>query len=143
MKIEEIEEEWKKDCVLDKEDLATEALRIPKLHAKYLGYWYKEDLFYKKMLHDFDSLKLSKTQYYQGKMPEEDLKELKWDRWDLDVKKELNLYMMADEDMKTALMKLELQEDKVEMLKLIIKKIEGLGFTIKNAIDFIKFTTGF
>lgn len=35
MKLEDIEKLWAHDCGLDENDLASEALRIPKLHSKY------------------------------------------------------------------------------------------------------------
>jgi hypothetical protein len=50
--------------------------------------------------------------------------------------------MDSDKDLAERLLKLQVQREKVELLENIIKTLNGRGFLIKNAIDFIRFTSG-
>ena len=143
MKIEQIVSEWKKDSKIDNTDLANEALKLPGLHAKYLEIYTNENMILKKMFYDYKSFEKIKTMYYQGILPEEDRIELGWEVNNNKIlKDDMKMYLAADKDMQSALLKIDLQKQKVENLESIIESINRMGFAIKNAIDFIKFCGG-
>ena len=49
MKLEEIHEQWSKDCEMSPFELGSEALKVPKLHSKYLRYFSEEKMILKKI----------------------------------------------------------------------------------------------
>lgn len=142
MKLEEIEELWGKDLKIDRSQLDTESLRIPELHNKYYKIYIREKIQYNKISFDLDKLTKQKKEWYEGTMPEEELKELGWEPFNLLLKKDLPIYLNSDEDLISLKLKLALAHEKVEYLKSIIKDINSRSFNIKNAIDFLKFTNG-
>ena len=143
MKLEEIEGEWSSDCKLDDTELDTEALKIAQLHNKYLKMYNRENLLYKKMKHDYNILEHDKYEYYSGRMCEEDLKEHNWEQFDHKVlKQEIPRYLESDKELIAILMKMDLQNEKVEFLKSIISSINNRNWNINNAIKWRQFLNG-
>ena len=60
MTLEEILESWEQDCIVDKTELAEEALKIPNLHSKYLRILSTEKLKLKKLESEYKILKLER-----------------------------------------------------------------------------------
>ena len=144
MKLELIIEEWTKDCKIDDTDLSRESLKIPSLHAKYYDWYNKENLLLTKTEHDFYRLKKIKNDYYSGRMSQEELTEYGWDQFELRIMKDdLDLYIKSDKDLQTVLLKLQLQKEKVDTLKDIIKSLHERGFLIKNSVEIMKYLSGF
>jgi hypothetical protein len=142
-KLEDLMEQWKKDCAIDQTDLATESMKIPMLHAKYYEYYSKENLLLSKVEHDYRQLLKLKFEYYSGKMSDEEIQEYGWEQIDIKiVRKDIDIYIDADPDVVTMLLKIALQREKVEFLKDVIKSIHNRNFTIRAALDFIKWSSG-
>ena len=59
MKFEDIFDEWKKDCDIDRTDLAVESLKIPKLHHKYYMWYIAEKNALRKLELQMKELKLA------------------------------------------------------------------------------------
>ena len=143
MKIEEIEELWSKDSKIDRTDLANESLKIPELHNKYYKIYLQERVLLKKYETELDKLKLAKRRHLDGKMDLEELKEHGWkQQQEIIVQKDLSLHIDADDDIIKCKLKLGIQSEKVEYLRSILDRVNKRSFTIKNAIEFIKFTQG-
>lgn len=143
MKLEEIETEWAKDSKIDRTNLDGESLRIPELHHKYYKMFIRERVQLKKEEGDYAEFYKLKVEYYQGRCDQETLQVYGWDQFQLNIlKQELPLYLEADKELIDRKLKLHLQREKVEMLESIVKTLNGRGFLIKNAIDFIKFSNG-
>ena len=124
MKLEEILELWEKDSKLDNTELDKESLKIPSLHNKYLKIYTSENLFFKKMTHDFKEMERNKFEYYSGKMCQEDLEERGWDQFDHKLlKQDIPRYLDSDPDLNKILMKIDKQKEKVESVKSIITSI--------------------
>lgn len=143
MNIDDIHIEWEKDTDMDPANLTEEARKIPKLHAKYYRYYTFEHSVKRKLEADLKRLSVLRTEWYDGSMAEEDLKELGW---------EPNLKRIPKGYAKDALngdsliikVKLKIGEaaEKVDLLENIIKSINNRGFLVKSMIDFERFRTG-
>lgn len=142
-KLDEIIEEWKKDCKIEETDLSNESLKTPKLHSKYYEWYTKENMMLKKTNQDYYKLLKRKIEYFSGRLSQDELKEFGWEPFDLVLtKQDLEIYINADEDLSTEKMKIALQEEKVEALREIIKCLNNRAYVIKNAVDFMKFSNG-
>ena len=61
MSTEDINEMWAVDAKIDQTNLLNESKKIPELHSKYYGLYYKEALKVKKLRYDYKVLRLSWT----------------------------------------------------------------------------------
>jgi hypothetical protein len=143
MKLDEIHALWSQDCEINRIELGEEALKIPKLHSKYLRMFSDERMLLRKLEEDRSSLKLLKIDYYRGVLPEEDLRANGWEPFRLSVlKSDIPMYLDADQDIIKINLKISVQQEKVDTLEAIIKSISNRGYLIKSAIDFEKFKVG-
>ena len=142
MKLEEIETLWEQDAKIDRTDLDNESLKIPMLHSKYYKIYLREKVQLKAEDQDYKIFFKLKHEYYTGKLSKEDLDEYGWQPFQFVLKNDLQVYIDADKDVAERLLKLQVQREKVDLLESIIKTLNGRGFLIKNAIDFIRFTSG-
>lgn len=142
MKLEEIEALWEQDSKIDRTDLDNESLKIPLLHSKYYKIYLREKIQLKAEEQTYKQFYKLKHEYYTGKLSQEDLNEYGWEPFQFVLKNDLQVYIDSDKDISDKLLKLQVQREKVELLENIIKTLNGRGFLIKNAIDFIRFTSG-
>lgn len=143
MKLEEILEMWSEDCKVDRTELGEEALKLPKLHSKYLRTFTEERLTLRKMEEERKELVLLKHDYYRGVLPDEDLKAHGWEPFRMNIlKSDIPMRMDADQDIIKMNLRIAMQEEKVSTLESIIKSISNRGFLIKSAIDYEKFKVG-
>lgn len=143
MKTDELIVEWEKDSEIDKTELGKESLRIPQLHSKYLKEFYMAKALHTKLNGDYKKLYKLKHQYYQGILPEEDLKEFGWDPQPLKIlKSDIPMYLESDEDLQIIQQKITLTEDKIEIIENIIRTLNNRGYLIKNAVEWEKFKMG-
>lgn len=143
VKLEEILDEWEKDSKIDSSALDTESLNIPFLHHKYIKMFSTENLLYKKMKYEKTQLELKKFEYYSGKMDVDTLKEEGWEQFPLKIlKPDVPLYINADPDLQKHILKLEYQNEKLDLLKSILSTINNRSFQISNAIKWNAFLAG-
>ena len=84
-----------------------------------------------------------KTDYYTGKLTQEELEKLGWEQFlQRLLKNEISTYIEADEDIIKSKKNIVLIEEKCYYLDSIIKMISNRGFQIKSAIDWIKYKSG-
>lgn len=143
MKLESIFELWERDAKISREDLSDESLKISTLHAKYHKIYTQERLTLRKYEHELKQLKLDKYEFYtQG--PTKETVEKGWQLPAIGkvIRSDVDKYMDADQDIITLSLKVGVQHEKIELLESIIKTVHNRGFQIKNAIDWIKFTSG-
>lgn len=141
--IDDILGEWEIDCQVNSTQLDSESLKIPKLHAKYVRYLqnYKSVLSMRSA--DYEKMKLLRWEHYNGKLPEEVYKKRKWKPFALKVlKTDLHNYLNADEILIEYKERLDECKDAVGLLEDILKQLSNRNFTIKNAIDFLRYTNG-
>lgn len=143
MKLESIFELWDVDSKINREDLSDESLRISTLHSKYHKIYTQERLTLRKYEHELKQLKLDKYEFYtQG--PTKETMEKGWQLPPVGkvIRSDVDKYMDADRDIIELSLKVGVQHEKIELLESILKTIHNRGFQIKNAIDWIKFTSG-
>jgi hypothetical protein len=143
MKTDEIIIEWERDSELDKTELGKESLRIPQLHSKYLKEFYLAKTLHTKLTGDYKRMYKLKHQYYQGILPEDDLKEYGWSVQPLKIlKSDIPIYMESDGDLQAIQQRIDLTVDKIGILENIIRTLNNRGYLIKNAIEWARFQHG-
>ena len=143
MKLEEIQELWNADREIDITELATESVRIPQIHDKYLKIYIDERIRLKGLQFELTKQVRLKTDYYAGKLTQEELEKLGWEQFlQRLLKNEISTYIEADEDVIKSKKNIVLIEEKCYYLDSIIKMISNRGFQIKSAIDWIKYKSG-
>jgi hypothetical protein len=143
LKLEEIQEFWNADREIDITELANESVRIPQIHDKYLKIYIDERIRLKGLQFELTKLVRLKTDYYAGKLTEEELEKLGWEQFlHRLLKNEISTYIEADEDIIKLKKNIVLLEEKIHYLDSIIKMISNRGFQIKSAIDWIKYKNG-
>lgn len=142
MKLEEIEALWEQDIKIDRTELDSESIKIPSLHSKYYKIYLREKVQLKAEEQSYKQFYKLKHEYYTGKLSKSELDEYGWEPFQFVLKNDLQVYMEADKDIAERLLKLSVQKEKVQYLEDIIKTLNTRGFLIKNAIDFIRFTSG-
>ena len=141
MNIEKLKEEVKKDLSIDKTDLASESIRIPQIHNKYLNFLMNDRLTLSKLETDLTKLRHRKWLYYTGKMSQEELDDLGWDSFDLTVlKTDVDRFINADDDVIHLQHKVALIKEKVSYLDGVMRAINNLNWNIRSAIDWMRMT---
>jgi hypothetical protein len=143
MSLDEILDEWKVDAVIDKTCLGDEAMNIPRLHEKYLRMISKEFPLLKRIEGDYKALELEKREHYiQG--PTKESQEKGWYVPPIGrvMKNDVQPYLDADIELRKKNMEIAYQNQKVETLKDILKKIHTRSFDIGHAISYEKFQAG-
>ena len=140
MTLEELQAQADKDLVIDDTELDTESLKTPILHNKYLQYYNKFNLLLKKSQWEERTLQREKWQYYTGKSDPEVYKQKPFDLKVL--KNDVHIYINSDEDIQKIQAKIEYQSAIVSYLEQILRILNNRSFTIKNAIEWRRFTSG-
>ena len=141
--IDEIVESWREDSKIDDLNLDKENVRIPSLHSKYVGMMVDENKSLRTLIRDRAILRRLLRSYYLGKADTDDLEKLGRDQfYEKILKNELNEYMDTDELMIRINAKISTQEEKIDVLKEIIRSINSIGYQLKNAIEWHRLTLG-
>ena len=143
MKLEEIQELWNRDREIDITELATESIRIPQIHDKYLKIYVDEKIKLRKLQLNLTKISKMKSDYYSGRMSQEELDRLEWQPFLVKVLKgEVNSYVESDDDIIKLKETIALMEEKINYIDSVIRMINNRGFQIKSAIDWIKYKDG-
>ena len=143
MKLEDIQELWHRDSEIDYTELGTESIRIPQIHAKYLKIFTDERIRLQGVEIELSKLVRTKTEYYSGKMSQEELERHGWEQYlGRLLKNEIANYIESDDDVIKLKQQLVVLQEKVNYLDSVIRMINNRGFQIKNALDWLKFSHG-
>ena len=143
MKLEDIQELWHRDSEIDYTELGTESIRIPQIHDKYLKIFTDERIRLKGVEFELSKLVRTKTEYYSGKMSQEELERCGWEQYlGRLLKNEIANYIESDDDVIKLKQQLVVLQEKVNYLDSVIRMINNRGFQIKNALDWLKFSHG-
>jgi hypothetical protein len=144
--LNEIQEMWKKDCLIDDIELDASSLQVPKLHAKYaelLSNKKLEVIRYERRMKELDK---DKWLWYGGKMSRDQIEEKKWDFDPFDgltvLKSDYNKFKGADKDIQDLYEKLQYLRITVEFLTDVVSQLTWRHQTIKNIIEWRKFMAG-
>ena len=140
MDLEQLQELADKDLKINDTELDLESLKTPQLHNKYLKHLTKFKLLLTRSQDDFNRIKREKWEYYTGKS-DPAVYQLK--PFNLKIlKADVQQYIESDEEWIKANQKVKYLETIVDFLDRTLRQISNRTFTIKNAIDWRKFTSG-
>ena len=140
MDLETLQEQVDKDLKINDTELDLESLKTPQLHNKYMKHYTKFKLMLTKAETDYSQLKRIKWEYYTGKADASVYAEKPFDLKVL--RTDVDKYIESDEELIKAKQKREYLTTVVDYLDKTIRQISNRGFTIKNAIDWRRFTSG-
>ena len=142
MNLDEIQEMWQKDSVIDPDNLHDESLKIPQLHSKYYTIYNTLTLLREKARDSYRKVKLERYNYYTGKAPAEVYEKEPFD-YKVREKDAIQRHLDADEKLTTIDLKIRYYDVQLKFLEEIIKTVANRTFQIKNAIEWQKFQAGF
>jgi|TARA_B100001094_G_scaffold16324_2_gene14067 hypothetical protein len=146
MNLEQLKEQWVKDCEIDDIELDTASLHVPKLHAKYSDLLTSKILLLKKYNQDYNQLLKYKWMWFNGKLDDDKIQELGWQTDPFDglkiMKNDFNYFFNADEDLVKLKAKIDYLEVTVDFIKRCMDNITWRHQTIKNTIEWRKFMAG-
>ena len=137
-----IQSMWETDSKIDIDNLHTESLNIPALHAKYFDIYNNISLLRKKAEQQKRNIRHDRFEYYTGKADPEVYVENPFPKKIRD-KDTLQKYLDADERLSSVCLKIDYYETMLNYLESILKVIQNRTYQIKNAIEFVKFQAGY
>ena len=139
--LEGIQEMWKKDSNIDPDNLHTESLNIPVLHAKYFEMYNTILLLRKKAEQQRKNIRHERYEYFAGKADPDVYVENPFPKKIRD-KETMQKYLDADEKLSGVSLKIDYYETMLSYLEEILKQITNRTYQIKNSIEFMRFTSG-
>ena len=140
MDLETLQEQVDKDLKINDTELDLESLKTPQLHNKYMKHYTKFKLMLTKAETDYSILKRQKWEYYTGKADASVYAEKPFDLKVL--RTDVDKYIESDDELIKAKQKKEYLTTVVDYLDRTLRQITNRTFTIKNAIDWRRFTSG-
>jgi len=142
MNLDEIQEMWQRDSVIDPDNLHDESLKIPQLHSKYYTIYNTIILLREKARETYNKVRLERYNYYTGKAPAEVYAEEPFP-YKIRDKEALQRHLDADERLNKIDLKIRYYDIMLKFLEEVIKMISNRNYSIKNAIDWNRFQAGF
>ena len=137
---------WEKDCVIDDMRLDESSRQAPILHAKYLQLLSTVKLQLKRAEFSQKTLLKKKWLWYNGKMDPIAMSELGWDPDPFDglkvLKGDMDYYYDADPEIQKSEEKIQYLKTIIDTLEDMINSIKWRHQTIKNMIEWKKFSSG-
>ena len=140
MTFDELQALAEKDLKLNDTELDLESLKTPQLHNKFMKHLTKFKLLLTRAEDDYKTVRLFKWEYYTGKSDPQVYQEKPFDLKIL--RTDIDKYLDSDIDLQKQKQKVDYLSTTVDFLDRTIRQIGNRGFTIKNAIDWRKFTSG-
>jgi hypothetical protein len=142
MNLDEIQEMWQRDSVIDPDNLHNESLKIPQLHSKYYTIYNTTILLREKARESYSKIRLERHNYYTGKAPAEVYVQEPFP-YKVREKDAVQRHMDADERLNKIDLKIKYYDVILKFLEEIIKCVSNRTYQIKNAIEWSKFTSGY
>lgn len=139
--LDKVQEMWEKDTKIDPDNLHTESLNIPVLHAKYFDLYNTIFLLRKKADQQKRNIRHERYEYYSGKSDPDVYVETPFPKKIRD-KDTMQKYLDADEKLSNVCLKIDYYDTMLTYIESILKMIQNRTYQIKNAIEFIKFNSG-
>tara|TARA_A100001388_G_scaffold268822_1_gene244382 strand:- start:524 stop:961 length:438 start_codon:yes stop_codon:yes gene_type:complete len=137
-----IQKMWEKDSNIDLDNLHTESINIPKLHAKYYEIYNNIVLLKKKAEQQRKNTRHERYEYFTGKADPEVYTENPFPKKIRD-KDTLQKYLDADESLASVSLKIDYYDTILNYLESILRVIQNRTYQIKNAVEFMKFQAGY
>ena len=136
MNLDEINTAWKSDSIIDRSDIATETIRVPVLHAKYIELLSVYRLKHRKLQNDYNAMRALRHRYYNGKLTKEELLQKNWTQYQENrpLKTEMNEILNSDVELIGIQDRVVYIETVIHTLESILKSIHSRSFDLKNYI---------
>ncbi|MDA7701652.1 recombination mediator protein UvsY [Gammaproteobacteria bacterium] len=146
MNLEQVLAEWATDSNLPRTELDEVSRQTPALHAKYLALLSNAKLRMKKTEMDQKILLKKKWLWYNGKMTEEQIKELGWEYDPLEglkvMKGEMDYYYDSDKEIQESELRIQYLKTMIDTLNEIVNNLNWRHQTIGNMIKWKVFEAG-
>ena len=139
--LDSIQRMWEQDSKIDSDNLHTESLNIPILHAKYFDLYNTIFLLRKKAEQQKRNIRHERYEYYSGKSDPEVYVENPFPKKIRD-KDTMQKYLDADENLSKVCLKIDYYDTMLVYIESILKMIQNRTYQIKNAIEFMRFNAG-
>jgi len=139
--LETIQTMWENDSKIDPDNLHTESLNIPILHAKYYEMYNTVMLLRKKAEQQRKNIRHERYEYFSGKADPEVYITNPFPKKIRD-KDTMQKYLDADEKLSKCNLKIDYYETTLRYLEEILKQVGNRTYQIKNAIEFMRFNSG-
>jgi hypothetical protein len=147
MNLEQVLEEWQKDCRIDPNTLDESSRVTPELHAKYLALHSRTKLRLKDAEFKQKELMKLKWLWYQGKMSQDEIVELGWDPDPFNglkiLKGDMEHYVEADPELVASEAKIQYLKTLIDTLREIVTNLNWRHQTIGNMIRYKQFEAGY
>ena len=144
--LQQILEMWKKDSVIDEMALDESSRDSAKLHGKYLEILSVNKMKLKKAELEFKVLLRDKWKHYNGKLSQEEMDSKSWNYDPLDgltvLKGDMDKFYDADPVIQEHQSKMIYLQEVCDTLKEILDNVKWRHQSIKNMIEWRKFTSG-
>jgi len=140
--LDSIQRLWEKDSKIDPDNLHTESLNIPVLHAKYFELYNNILLLRKKAEQQKRNIRHERYEYYSGKADPDVYIDNPFPKKIRD-KETMQKYLDADQSLSQICLKIDYYETMLNYIESILKVIQNRTYQIKNAIEFVKFQSGY
>ncbi len=140
MTLEELQELADKDLKINDTELDLESIKTPAIHNKYLKFLTKYKLMLSRSETDYRVMKREKWEYYTGKADPSVYAERPFS-FKL-LKTDVDKYLDSDMELQKLKQKVDYIQTTVDFLDRTLRQISNRTFTIKNAVDWRKFTSG-
>lgn len=139
--LDSIQSMWQSDSKIDPDNLHTESLNIPVLHAKYYEMYNTVMLLRKKAEQQRKNIRHERYEYFAGKADPEVYVENPFPKKIRD-KDTMQKYLDADEKLSNCSLKIDYYDTMLNYLEEILKQLCNRTYQIKNAIDYMRFSSG-
>ena len=139
--LDSIQSMWQSDSKIDPDNLHTESLNIPVLHAKYYEMYNTVMLLRKKAEQQRKNIRHERYQYFAGKADPEVYIQNPFPKKIRD-KDTMQKYLDADEKLSNCSLKIDYYDTMLNYLEEILKQVSNRTYQIKNSIDFMRFSSG-
>lgn len=140
--LEQVLKYWESDSVIDQTEPGKELLRIPVLHSKYLQILTKHKIAAKKAHFDYLRMRKVKSDYFSGRLSQDELDEYGWEPFQFVLKSDINTYLEADGDLITLLEKKVYHEEVVSVIEAILSELKQRTWQLRDFIGWEKFISG-
>lgn len=144
--LDQIHEMWKKDAEINEMALDDSQVKAIKLHGKYLELLDIAKLSLKKKELEQQVQLRDKWLYYNGKMSKEEMDSRGWPYDPFNglkiLRNDMEYYFNADPDLQKTEEKIVYLKTTVDTLTEIMQTLKWRHSTIKNIIDWRRFTSG-
>ena len=140
MDLEQLQDLADKKLKINDTELDLESLKTPQLHNEFMKHLTKFKLMLSRSESEYNILKRNKWEYYTGKSDASVYAEKPFDLKIL--RTDIDKYLEADDELQKAKQKIDYLSTTVDFLDRTVRQISNRTFTIKNAIDWRKFTSG-